>query len=169
MQQQPMDPADEQEQFQRVWERVQSGGESDGAFPPAQQVLPALTQPQPFDAAGFLRAALDDNARRAVLCEGWAQLAPLRRRCREQAKRLAGALYLLQGERYASRRIRQNSAGLLDCCRRLYHDCRRAAGSYEAASRQTEEPELRALFHELAGECRICAQQVRRTVEQMMS
>ena len=169
-------PQNEAEQFRRVWQRVQ-GAPQPGDFlapdgieqrplPPAP---PEPERPPREEAERFLRSAMDETVCRARELSRWPSLQGLARRSEEQRRRLAAALFLLTGERYRPRpHCPPGANSLTAAARSLYHQFRTAERAYQQAAQRTEEPSLRALFHELAGECAICREQLRRLVEQIL-
>ncbi|MCC8128996.1 MAG: hypothetical protein LIO51_03545 [Clostridiales bacterium] len=155
---------DEAEQFRRVWQRVRTGTES----PVLPDAPPApVTAPGPGDSAGFLRQSVTQSLDLAAACRRWPELRPMAEGCRSQARRLSAALFLATGVRFlpAEPTARGDRAPLVEACRSLFFRMRRAEAGYRAAERQTTEADLRGLFHELAGECAIWQQRLRRLIE----
>ena len=169
-------PLNEAEQFRRIWQRVQGApkpgdflapdGTEQRPLPPAP---PVPARPTQGETEGFLRSAIDETVCRARELSRWPQLQGLARRSEEQRKRLAAALFLLTGVRCRPRpHCPPGANSLTAAARSLYHRFRTAERAYQQAAQRTEEPSLRTLFHELAGECVICREQLRRLVEQML-
>lgn len=176
-------PQSEGEAFRRVWQRVQGQpGPGDYLIPegPGERPLPpAPPKPQPPqppsgpprppagpDMEGLLRRIMEELSETACLCRRWQRLWGIAQRCDGQIRRLSAALFLLTGRRWRPGTLRCQAGGFLEYCRTLYfrfqtleQDCRRGA-------EETEEPELRSLFRELAQECRISREQLRRLVEE---
>ncbi|MCD8382872.1 MAG: hypothetical protein LUC30_08175 [Clostridiales bacterium] len=156
---------DEAEQFRRVWQRVRAGGTESSILPDAP-TAPAGTAGG-GDISGFLRQAVSQSLNRAAACRRWPELRSMAEGCRSQARRLSAALFLATGVRFlpAEPTVRGDRARLVESCRSLFFRMRRAETAYRAAERRTTEADLRALFHELAGECAIWQQQLRVLIE----
>ena len=146
----------EQETFLRVWQRVAAPAEAAPAPPPS----PVSWQPE-----GFLRSALEDNARRLAMCRGC--LSGLCRPLQRQQRRLRAAWYLLTGECYrpveAAQQADLTSAQL---CRRMYQAALTARSAFEQAAKQDRDRQQ--LWLELERENGCMAQQVQQMVEGMM-
>ncbi|MCD7881728.1 MAG: hypothetical protein LUG47_08760 [Clostridiales bacterium] len=155
---------DEAEQFRRVWQRVRAGTES-----PVQPDAPTapVTTPGPGDSIGFLRQSVTQSLNLAAACRRWPELRQMAEGCRSQARRLSAALFLATGVRFlpAEPTVQGDRSPLVERCRSLFFRMRRAEAAYRAAERQTAEPDLRGLFHELAGECAIWQQKLRHLIE----
>ncbi len=152
---------DEAEQFRRVWQRVRAGTESP-ILPDAPTAKPGET-----DCSGFLRQSVTQSLNLAAACRRWPELRQMAEGCRSQARRLSAALFLATGVRFlpAEPTVRGDRSPLVESCRSLFFRMRRAEAAYRAAERQTAETDLRGLFHELAGECAIWQQRLRRFIE----
>ncbi|MCD7760897.1 MAG: hypothetical protein LUH16_03870 [Clostridiales bacterium] len=155
---------DEAEQFRRVWQRVRAGTESP-ILPNAPTAPAAATGPG--DSIGFLRQSVTQSLNLAAACRRWSELRQMAEGCRSQARRLSAALFLATGVRFlpAEPSVRGDGSLLVESCRSLFFRMRRAEAAYRAAERRTAEADLRGLFHELAGECAIWQQRLRRLIE----
>ncbi|MCD7945620.1 MAG: hypothetical protein LUF81_03280 [Clostridiales bacterium] len=155
---------DEAEQFRRVWQRVRVGTES-----PVQPDAPTAPKAEPRETGtfDFLRQSVSQSLNRAAACRRWPELWQMAEGCRSQARRLSAALFLASGVRFlpAEPTVRGDRSSLVESCRSLFFRMRRAEAAYRAAERRTTEADLRGLFHELAGECAIWQQQLRRLIE----
>lgn len=158
-------PAQDAEAFRRVWQRVQAGREASTGPLPA--VSPA---PPRWDAAAFLQDALTQTRLRDACCRAQPQLRPLSPLYRGQARRLAAALFLRWGIRPAPAQpaAPRPWPGLEERCRQLFLWERRAEAGCRSALALAQEPELRALLRELAGESLIQQQRLRLIVESLM-
>ncbi len=150
---QPLSPsAKDAEQFAAVWQRVCPDGCGDYLSPGA----PALPGSAGPDAAAemeiFLREAVEQSFSRARCCAAWPELDPMARSCRQEARELAAALFLLTGVRYlpARRGSPQRWSSLAECCRALFYRERRAALRFRQAAPRAQDPALAALLAHLA-------------------
>lgn len=168
---------DDAERFRRVWQRVQTPGTERAVVPDA--CGPEQPAPEKNDAgaawpdqgsAAFLQQAILQSLGRWASYRQWPRLTDLARNCRQHARRLSAAHFLLTGVRYLpSGPIRpQCWASMAESCRRLFFLEQRAEAAYRAGAVRAEDPGLRAMFHELAGECAIHQQRLRRELEREM-
>lgn len=152
MSQPPSLPLDDAEQFAAIWQRVCPDGCGDYLSPD----VPALPAPAgsdtPAEMGAFLREAIEQSLSRARCCAVWPELGPMARACRQEARELAAALFLLTGVRYlpARRGAPQRWSSLAECCRALFYRERRAAGRFRQAAPRAQDPALTALFARLA-------------------
>lgn len=164
--------SEDAERFQRVWQRVQGGSGQSVILPDAPP--PNRSAPEApshdFSMSGYLQQAVDQAVGRAASCRPWPQLNRIAGLSRTHARRLSAALFLLTGIHYSPGEpvLPRSHATLAQASRSLYFRFRQAEAAFRSGSRQTSDGELRALFHELAGECAICCQRLRRLVEQQM-
>lgn len=155
------------EQFRRVWQRVQSGREE----PPQQPAQSTPSENAPcWDPVPFLQECISQARLREACCRRWNRLTPFATLYRSQARRLTAALFLLRGIR--PMRAQAVSAlrwpSLEESCRQLFLWERRAETGYQSALSRTQDPELRALFRELARESGMLQQRLRLTLEDAM-
>lgn len=155
------------ERFRQVWQRVQGGRE---AARTASEDTGRTAQADPWDPIPFLQDAIVQSRLREACCRRWTRLAPLAGSYRSQARRLTAALFLLGGVRPVSAPAGGGHpwASLEESCRQLWLWERRAEERYRTALARTADPELRALFRELAGECAIGRQRVRVILEGLL-
>ena len=158
MSQPPSLPLDDAEQFAAIWQRVCPDGCGDYLSPD----VPALPAPAgsdtPAEMGVFLREEIAaghaylPHRRRSRCCAVWPELGPMARACRQEARELAAALFLLTGVRYlpARRGAPQRWSSLAECCRALFYRERRAAGRFRQAAPRAQDPALTALFARLA-------------------
>ena len=141
-----------QESFDRLWARVR------GDVPP---------EPRRLDEIAVLRGFLDETGETFLLERRLSALPGIGCLCRETRARLIRletAYYLLTGERYRLPPACPLREGVLPALRR---DCLAAlarAEDYAAEGGRAEEPELSALYEELAGEERAHAAALRRLI-----
>ena len=158
----------EAEQFRRIWQRVKGEEEMWEVLSPA--IAAPSVEPAAQGQAETLARMMDETAERSRLCRGWGALSELRRQSEGQLRRLAAAYYLLTGVRHeAQSELAPARRSQGEVCRALYVRFRQARSDYEQAAARTQDGELRALYHELAGECGVCVQRIRRMGEQTFS
>lgn len=152
MSQPPSLPLDDAEQFAAIWQRVCPDGCGDYLSPDVSALPAPAGSDTPAEMGVFLREAIEQSLSRARCCAVWPELGPMARACRQEARELAAALFLLTGVRYlpARRGAPQRWSSLAECCRALFYRERRAAGRFRQAAPRAQDPALTALFARLA-------------------
>ena len=156
------------QRFRRVWQRVQGGREE--AELAAEETAPPAQPSGPWEPTAFLQDAIVRSRLRGNAYRQWGRLAPLAGLTLSQARRLAAALFLLRGIRPVPpvQAPGRRWASLEESCRQLFLWERRAEAGYRVALGRTVDPELQALFRELAGECAIQQQRLRGILEEIL-
>lgn len=137
---------------------------------PAPPEPPPPPKPGPEREAAFLRKAMEQTDCRRRALGSWQSFRHLAAGSAEQLRRLSAALFLLTGERYRPGKTRcpKRPRTPEEAGRQLYFSFRSAEEGYRRAEGETKNPALSGLFRELAGECRMAREQVRRALERMM-
>ena len=156
------------QRFRRVWQRVQGGREE--AELAAEETAPPAQPSGPWEPTAFLQDAIVRSRLRGNAYRQWGRLAPLAGLTLSQARRLTAALFLLRGIRPVppAQTPGRRWASLEESCRQLFLWERRAEAGYRMALGRTVNPELQALFRELAGECAIQQQRLRGILEEIL-
>lgn len=156
------------QRFRRVWQRVQGGREE--AELAAEETAPPAQPSGPWEPTAFLQDAIARSRLRGNAYRQWGRLQPLAGLTLSQARRLAAALFLLRGIRPVPpvQTPGRRWASLEESCRQLFLWERRAEAGYRVALGRTADPELQALFRELAGECAIQQQRLRGILEEIL-
>ncbi|MGM9594320.1 MAG: hypothetical protein ACI3U8_08185 [Candidatus Onthomonas sp.] len=157
------------QRFRRVWQRVQGGREEAERAAAEGTELPVQSS-APWEPTAFLQDAIVRARLRGSAYRQWVRLAPLAGLTLSQARRLTAALFLLRGIRTVpqAQAPGRRWASLEESCRQLYLWERREEADYRIALGRTADPELQALFRELAGECAIQQQRLRGILEEIM-
>ena len=157
------------QRFRRVWQRVQGGREEAERATAEEAELPVPSS-GPWEPTAFLQDAIVRSRLRGNAYRQWGRLAPLAGLTLSQARRLAAALFLLRGIRPVPpvQAPGRRWASLEESCRQLFLWERRAEAGYRVALGRTADPELQALFRELAGECAIQQQRLRGILEEIL-
>ena len=147
------------QRFRRVWQRVQGGREEAERATAEEAELPVPSS-GPWAPTAFLQDATVRSRLR-----GNAYLAALVLLAAGSA-----ALLLLRGIRTVPpvQTPGQRWASLEESCRQLFLWERREEAGYRVALGRTGDPELQALFRELAGECAIQQQRLRGILEEIL-
>lgn len=156
------------QRFRRVWQRVQGGREE--AELAAEETAPPAQPSGPWEPTAFLQNAIVRSRLRGNAYRQWGRLLPLAGLTLSQARRLNAALFLLRGIRTVPpvQTPGQRWASLEESCRQLFLWERREEAGYRVALGRTGDPELQALFRELAGECAIQQQRLRGILEEIL-
>ena len=156
------------QRFRRVWQRVQGGREE--AELAAEETAPPAQPSGPWEPTAFLQDAIARSRLRGNAYRQWGRLLPLAGLTLSQARRLAAALFLLRGIRPVPpvQAPGRRWASLEESCRQLFLWERRAEAGSRVALGRTADPELQALFRELAGECAIQQQRLRGILEEIL-